>query len=120
VPDTLPKKLLWRGSSKADFVTFPIAVQREVGYALYVAQMGERHPTMAKTLTGFGSATVLEIKESASEGTFRAIYAVRFVDAVYVLHAFQKKSKKDGETPKPDMATIKRRLAELIAERTKS
>jgi phage-related protein len=90
-----------------------------MGYALYVAQMGERHPTMTKTLSGFGGATVLEVKENAADGTYRAVYTVRFADAVYVLHAFQKKSKKGSETPKPDQALIEKRLQELIAERKK-
>jgi phage-related protein len=115
----LPKPLHWRGSSKADFMAFPAAVQREMGYALYRAQMGERHTPMAKTLSGFGSASVVEVKESDAAGTYRAVYTVRFSDAVYVLHAFQKKSKQGGRTPKVELDIVARRLRTLIEEKTR-
>jgi phage-related protein len=111
----LPKRLLWRGSAFEDFTQFPASVQREMGYALYLAQMGERHRTMAKTLKGFGGASILEIRESDSSGTYRAVYTVKFSDAVYVLHAFQKKSKQGVETPRADVELIERRLKELVA-----
>ena len=55
--------LYGRGASKADFMAFPPTAQREMGYALFLAQMGERHSTMAKTLGGFGGATVIEVRE---------------------------------------------------------
>lgn len=113
----LPKPLRWRGSSQADFSSFPREVQRELGYALYLAQMGERHVSMAKTLKGFGGGAVIEIKESDRAGTYRAIYTVRFAEAIYVLHAFQKKSKHGIRTPDAEMATIERRLKELLAEK---
>ena len=86
---------------------FPAAVQREMGYALFLAQMGERHPIMAKSLKGFGGGTVVEVKESHDGNAYRAVYTVRYADAVYVLHAFQKKSKariknpKSGHEPRP-------------------
>ncbi len=57
-----PKPLIWRGASKTDFMAFPRTVQREMGYALFLAQMGERHPSRAKTLSGFGGATVIEVE----------------------------------------------------------
>jgi phage-related protein len=98
-------------------MAFPQAVQREMGYALFLAQMGERHSTMAKTLGGFGGATVIEVRESHEGNAFRAVYTVRYGDAVYVLHAFQKKSKKGIATPKADIALIERRLKDLIKER---
>jgi phage-related protein len=116
MPDD-PKPLFWRGSSKSDFMAFPQAVQREMGYALYLAQMGEHQPRLMKMLKGFGGGTVVEIKESHQSGTYRAVYTVRYVDAVYVLHAFQKKSRKGIATPKADMDLIERRLKELIKER---
>ena len=57
-----PKPLIWRATSKADFLDFPAPVQREMGYALFLAQMGERHSSMAKTLKGFGGGAVVEVK----------------------------------------------------------
>ena len=117
-PD-LPKRLVWRGTAKADFADFPADVQREMGFALYMAQMGERHPAMAKTLKGFHGGSVVEVRENSAEGTYRAVYTVRFADAVYVLHAFQKKSKHGIATPKTELALIEKRLKELIAEKVR-
>ncbi len=59
-----PRPLIWRGSSKTDYMAFPAAVQREMGYALFLAQAGERHPAMAKTLKGFSGGKVVEVKEN--------------------------------------------------------
>jgi phage-related protein len=112
-----PRPLVWRGSSKSDFVRFPAAAQREMGYALFLAQMGERHPTMAKTLKGFSGGTVVEIRESYDGSAYRAIYTVRYADAVHVLHAFQKKSKKGIATPKAELDLVERRLKDLIREK---
>ena len=98
-------------------MAFPQAVQREMGYALFLAQMGERHATMAKTLGGFGGATVVEVRQSHDGNAWRAVYTVRFGDAVYVLHAFQKKSKRGIATPKADIDLIEKRLKDLIRER---
>jgi phage-related protein len=112
-----PRPLIRRGASKADFMAFPPIVQREMGYALFLAQMGERHPVMAKTLRGFGGGAVIEVKESHEGNAWRAVYTVRYAGAVYVLHAFQKKSKKGAETPKADIDLIERRLKDLINER---
>jgi phage-related protein len=114
-----PRPLIWRGSSKIDFAAFPQSVQREMGYALFLAQMGERHATMAKTLKGFGGGTVIEVKESHAGNAYRAVYTVRYAEAVYVLHAFQKKSKTGIKTPKPDLKLIEKRLRDLIDEREK-
>jgi len=88
-----------------------------MGYALFLAQMGERHPTMAKTLKGFGGGTVVEVKESYDGNTYRAVYTVRYADTVFVLHAFQKKSKSGIATPKADLDQIERRLKDLIREK---
>lgn len=79
------------------------------GYALYLAQNGGKH-AQAKPLKGFGSAGVLEIVEDHDGDTYRAVYTVRFTDAIYVLDCFQKKSHRDGATPKPDMDLIRDRL----------
>jgi phage-related protein len=114
-----PKPLVWRGTSKTNFVAFPAHVQREMGYALFLAQMGERHAIMAKTLKGFGGGTVVEVRENRDGNTYRAVYTVRFANAVYVLHAFQKKSKAGVKTPKPDLNLIEKRLRDLIGEREK-
>ena len=114
-----PKPLLWRGTSKVDFMAFPRTAQREMGYALFLAQINERHHTMAKTLKGFGGGNVIEIRESHASDAYRAVYTVRYADAVYVLHAFQKKSKKGKETPKREIDLITKRLKDLVQEKEK-
>jgi phage-related protein len=101
----------WIGSSRRDVQAFPQSVRREVGQALYAAQAGEIDPA-AKPLRGFGGGSVLEIVTSHRGDTWRSVYTVRFADAVYVLHAFQKKSKKGIATPKPELDLIRQRLAE--------
>jgi phage-related protein len=106
-----PKPVLWMGSSRIDLKTFPEDVQAHIGYALYGAQCGEEYGTV-KALKGFGGRSVLEIVAPYESDTYRAVYTVRFKDAIYVLHAFQKKSKKGIATPKPDMDLIRRRLAD--------
>jgi len=88
-----------------------------MGYALFLSQMGERHFAMAKTLKGFHGAAVVELRESDGGSAYRAIYTVQYADAVYVLHAFQKKSKRGIATPKREMELIERRLKELERER---
>lgn len=103
------KKLFWLGSSKKDLKTMPSDVQDTFGYALHQAQVGKKHQ-QAKSLKGFGSAGVIEVVENSVAGTFRAIYTVKFEDAVYVLHCFQKKSTHGIATPKPDMDLILERL----------
>jgi len=82
-----------------------------MGYALYVAQCGGKHRD-AKTLTGFAGAGVVEIISDYRGDTFRAVYTVRYAGAVYVLHAFQKKSKSGRETPRRDRELIQQRLRE--------
>src|SRR5947209_17194364 len=103
------KPLIWVGSSLEDLRAFPEEVRRVMGYALYLAQMGEKHPD-AKPLKGFGGAGVLEAIDDYAGDTYRAVYTVRFPNAVYVLHAFQKKSKRGIATPKRDLETIRSRL----------
>jgi phage-related protein len=101
--------LTWVGSSQRDFRAFPDPVKDDMGYALYLAQIGKKHES-AKPMRGFGGAGVLELVEDHAGGTYRAVYTVRFAAAVYVLHAFQKKSRKGRETPKSDMDLVRRRL----------
>lgn len=103
------KKLLWLGSTKKDLRAMPSDVQDTFGYALHLAQTGKKHE-QTKPLKGFGSAGVLEVVEGSGGGTFRAVYTVKFGDAVYVLHCFQKKSRHGIATPKPDMDLIRERL----------
>ena len=104
-----PKPLFWIGSSRKDLKSFPRPVQRSCGFALRHAQSGTKHPD-AKPLKGFKGAGVLEIVEDHEGGTYRAVYTVRFAKAVYVLHAFQKKSKKGIKTPKQEIELIGKRL----------
>jgi phage-related protein len=85
--------------------------EKTFGQALDDAQWGKRHPK-AKPLQGFGGAGVLEVVESERAGTYRAVYTVRFSRRVYVLHAFQKKSKSGTATPREEIERIKRRLKE--------
>jgi phage-related protein len=98
----------WVGSSKKDFMTFPAAVISEMGYALGVAQLGGTHPS-AKPWRGEGSG-VFELVEDHDGDTYRAVYTVRFKEVLYMLHAFQKKSKSGIKTPQTDVETVKRRL----------
>jgi phage-related protein len=103
------KPLYWVGSSKKDIALMPEEVQDIFGYALYLAQIGQKHDD-AKPLKGFGSAGVLEVVEDWRGDTYRAVYTVRFAAAVYVLHVFQKKARKGIETPKHEIALIRERL----------
>lgn len=109
VETLFPKPVLWIASSKRDLKIFPEPVQHGVGHALWVAQIGRQHPN-AKVLRGFGGASVIEIIEDWEGNAYRAVYTVRFADAVYVLHAFQKKSRHGSQTPKPEMDLIQKRL----------
>ena len=105
----LTKPIRWIGSSLEDLRAFLPEARRSVGYALYFAQMGDKHPS-AKPLKGFGGAGVLEIVEDYDGNTFRVVYTVKLSEAVYVLHAFQKKSKKGVRTPKWEMDLVRERL----------
>ena len=104
-----PRPLVWMGSSKADLLDLPRNVVRKFGYALYLAQTGRRHES-TKALKGHGDAGVLEVTHAGSGNAYRAIYTVRFVEAVFVLHVFQKKSKSGKATPRMDLALVARRL----------
>ena len=102
------KPLFWLGSSKNDLLTFPEPVKNEISHALGVAQYGGKHPK-AKPWKGEGPG-VLEIVEDYRSDTYRAVYTVRFESAVYVLHAFQKKSPKGVKTALTDVRLISQRL----------
>ena len=112
-----PRPLIWRGASKTDFMAFPPTAQREMGYALFLAQMGERHSTMAKTLGGFGGATVIEVRESHDGNAYRA-----------VLHgALRRRSLRASRVPEEikeghrdaqgEIDLIEKRLKDLIKEK---
>lgn len=103
------KNLIWIGSSRRDLKAFPDEVKDGMGYALYQAQVGQKAAT-AKPLRGFGGAGVLEVVEDHQGDTYRTVYTVNFSNLVYVLHAFQKKSKKGIATPQSDLDLINRRL----------
>jgi len=103
------KPVRFVGGSQSDLQRFPKKVTLVVGTALTAAQPGGKHKD-AKPMKGFGGASVVENVDDFDGDTFRAVYTVRFADVVYVLHAFQKKSKKGIETPKSDLDLIKQRL----------
>jgi len=101
--NALERPVIWVGSSRRELRAFP---------ALYAAQQGETDPA-AKPLKGFGGSSVMEIVADYRGGTWRAVYTARFAAAIYVLHAFQKKSKRGITTPKKDLDLIRQRLAEV-------
>ena len=103
------KYLHWIGSSQKDLKTFSQEVREGVLYALFQAQNGN-FPRQAKVLQGFGGAGVIEIKESDRSGIYRVVYTVKMENVVFVLHAFQKKSKSGIATPKQEVELIKTRL----------
>lgn len=107
------KLLYWEGSSKKDFKEFSIDVQKDMGVALFVAQLGGT-PDSAKPWKGLGSG-VYELVDDHRGDTFRAVYTVRVGDAVHVLHSFQKKSKSGIATPQPDVELIQKRLKAVLA-----
>jgi phage-related protein len=103
------RKVRFNPRAKRDWDELPRSIQKHMGFALGQAQQGLT-PAIAKVLQGFGGATVLELKDDDEAGTYRAVYTVRFEDAIYVLHAFQKKSTKGIATNKADIELIKARL----------
>jgi len=113
-----PKPVVWMGSSRRDLKTFPEDVQAHVGYALYGAQCGEDYASV-KALKGFGGRSVLEVVAPHEGDAYRAVYTVKFTDAIYVLHAFQKKSKSGIATPKTEINLIRQRLADAERLRAK-
>jgi phage-related protein len=103
------KPVEWIGSSREDLRAFPGEVREVMGEALYRAQQGDEHPA-AKALRGFGGRGVLEIVDDHHGDTYRAIYTVKLINAIYVLHVFQKKSKKGIATPRHEIELIRARL----------
>lgn len=107
--DPSPKPVRWVGSSRDDLRSFPEAVRNRVGGALWEAQLGRKAP-YAKPLKGFGGAGVLEVVDDVDGDTYRVVYTVRFAGVVYVLHAFQKKSRRGIATPRQEIRLIEERL----------
>jgi len=107
--ETKPRFVVWIGSSRRDMQAMPREVRRSFGVALYAVQIGLT-PPIAKVLKGFGGAGVLELIEDDAGGTYRAVYTVSLSSAVYVLHVFQKKSKRGKQTSQRDIDLIRERL----------
>ncbi|MGH2411756.1 MAG: type II toxin-antitoxin system RelE/ParE family toxin [Chloroflexota bacterium] len=107
------KPVRWIGSSLDDLRALPDDVRAAFGFALYQVQEG-KHPSIAKPLRGFG-AGVLEMVDDFDGDTYRAVYAIRFPSAVYVLHVFQKKSSHGSKTARRDTDLIRARLARAAA-----
>jgi phage-related protein len=105
----LLKPVSWISSSLDDLRKFPDEAQQTMGFALYRAQLGKKHPD-AKPLKGFKGSDVLEVVEDFNGDTYRAVYTVKFEGIIYVLHAFQKKSKQGIATPNQDIDLINARL----------
>ncbi|HWK53990.1 MAG TPA: type II toxin-antitoxin system RelE/ParE family toxin [Hyphomicrobiales bacterium] len=111
--DEKRKLLYWESSSKKDFKAFPLSVQKDMGVALFIVQLGGV-PNSAKPWKGLGSG-VYELVADYRGDTFRAVYMVRLSDAVHMLHAFQKKSKTGIATPQPDVELVEARLKAVLA-----
>ncbi len=107
----LLKPVEFLGSSKKDLSGFPDPVKQDMGHALFAAQQGSRAPNV-KTLQGFGGGVVVEIVEDHDGDTYRCVYTTKLTRAIYVLHAFQKKSKRGRRTPKHAIDLVQARLKE--------
>ncbi len=107
--NTPPKPVEWIGTSRDDLKQFPEEVRSDMGYALYIAQRGMKHIS-CKPLQGFKGSGVLEIVENFDGNTYRAVYTVKLKGVIYVLHAFQKKSKHGIATPKHEIDLVEERF----------
>ena len=108
------KTLTWLADSRSRVKSFPAGVQDDIGYALYAAQLGEMS-TKAKPLHGLGGG-VMEIAANDESGTYRTVYTVSIGDSIYVIYAFQKKSKAGIATPKSEIELVQQRLKQLRSE----
>lgn len=106
------KPLVWMGDSLEAVRDFPPPVKDEIGFARYQAQIGNKHVN-AKPMKGLGPG-IFEIISDYRSDTFRAVYLMRLGNKVYVLHAFQKKSKSGIATPRPDIELIRQRLKRAL------
>ena len=103
-----PRQLVWLADSLARLKSYPPSVRQKLGFALYQAQIGQRHES-AKMLHGFAEA-IWQVRANDPGGTYRAVYAAQFQQAVYVLHTFQKKAKSGIATPRRELDLIRQRL----------
>ncbi len=103
------KKVVWMGNSLKSLQGFPIDVKQIFGVAIYYAQLGGKHP-QTKPMKGYKGSGVVEIVEDHDRNTYRCVYTVRYGDKIYILHAFQKKSKKGIATPQADLDIVNSRL----------
>jgi phage-related protein len=106
------RPLLWLGNSRKNIRSFPEEVRMSVGYSLQLVQAGLT-PSDAKPFKGIGSG-VYEIVKRHDTDTYRAVYAVKIGENIYVLHAFQKKSKQGIKTPQSDIDLIEQRYKEAL------
>ena len=103
-----PRKLVWLVDSLDRLTSFPPSVRQKLGFALYQAQIGQKHES-AKMLRGFRE-TVWQVRADDASGTYRAVYVAQFGEAIYVLHAFQKKATSGIATPQRELDLIRQRL----------
>lgn len=94
------------GDSRKRLREFPKEVREEIGHAIYLAEFGQTHP-LAGRMQGYNA---IEVVADFDGDTFRGVYTTKFEDSVYVLHCFQKKSRKGSKTPMEDLNLIKKRL----------
>ncbi|MCO8165037.1 type II toxin-antitoxin system RelE/ParE family toxin [Pseudomonas sp. 21LCFQ010] len=106
------KRLYWEGASRKDFKSFPVRVQKDMGVALFIVQLGGM-PDSVKPWKGLGPG-VYELLEDHFGDAYRAVYSVKIGDAVHVLHAFQKKSRSGISTPGMDVELIEKRLKTVL------
>ena len=109
------KLLYWCGSSYKDYLDFPREVQKIGGYELHRVQHG-LDPLKAKPLLSIG-AGVYEIRIAESTDAYRVFYVAKFEEAVYVLHAFKKKSTRGKAIPRQDVAVTRQRYKEVVLRR---
>lgn len=103
------KELIWIGASKRNIIDFPDEVKDEIGFALHLAQLGQK-AEIAKPFKISGETGVFEIVSNFNTDTYRAVYAVKIDERIYVLHTFKKKSNSGIKTPKHEVDLIKNRL----------
>jgi phage-related protein len=111
-PPWREKPVEFMGSALEDLASFPRWVKLKMGFAIYQAQLGNKHQA-AKPLTGhkeFRGAGAMEVVDDFDGDAYRAVYTVKFAGVVYVLHAFQKKATKGAQTPRREIDLIKKRL----------
>jgi len=103
-----PRKLIWLVDTLERLTGFPRMIRHKLGFALYQAQIGQQHES-AKILRGFAEA-VWQVRADDPSGTYRAVYVTQLGDAIYVLHAFQKKATSGIATPRRELDLIRQRL----------